>query len=453
MPFGRSGFGTTPFAGTGAGATGGADAIPPSRPTISAVSAGPYALDLSATYVSGWPQTDSDWELDVSGGDFSSPTWQSLGAGATTTESATGLDPGPSQIRCRVKNQWGWSAWSYAVAVRAPDALTGGDFSQTASVDYQQMASGIDPWSDLFDDDLSDWTHFADATGASAVVSGGQLTVTNSSGAARGDDWINGADLTVPQRWVEIEVVGKSTANGVYDHVAVGIAKGSGDRCWALYNRTTGVTFIQTVIGGTVHNDPKATIGALTNFKLGFALVGNSASVWHSTDGGATWTFDGVQNISGYQDFQTASLTGWKAGFAVYSGGNSTWVLDNFKSDAFGGVGLRDVTVVTAQDGTPVMTGDAVYLTATVAGPAGGGYEGVFTLDLVTHELTQTAVHLFDRSSKKQLDVAGHIVTDGAGNFDVSSLVAARRVERPCVPRQLLRRHPLGCTCWAHSRS
>ena len=294
------------------------------------------------------------------------------------------------------------------------DALLGATFTQTDTIDFQQQLAGFDTTLDPFDDDLSDYN--ALTSSAAATVGAGQLTIQNSSGGAADNNYSHGPDLLVPQQWVEIEVIGKASAAPSYDVIKAGIAKDSNNFIFAAYNRATSTVQIETRIAGTVTGHGTTNVGALSDFKIGLSLVGNTASLWLDT--GSGWTYKFSYNLQPNIDLRSASLTGWKAAFSVASGGNGTWVLDNFTYGSFGGVGLKDISVVTEQDGTPVIVGSEVYFCASVAGPAGEGYQGVLKLDLDTHALTQRAVHFFERSSTKYQDLAGHIVGDGAGSYE-----------------------------------
>jgi len=103
-------------------------------------------------------------------------------------------------------------------------------------------------------------------------------------------------------------------------------------------------------------------------------------------------------------------------------------------SGRFGQLGLRDLRLVSHADGTPVLDGDRLLLTASSAGPGGfpTGHASVWVLDPETYELEHRADLFLRRDGRVFGDHAVHLVRDGGrwllaastwGDFD--------RKERP----------------------
>ena len=120
----------------------------------------------------------------------------------------------------------------------------------------------------------------------------------------------------------------------------------------------------------------------------------------------------------------------------------------------FGQLGLRDTRIVTESDGTPVVDGDAVWFTATSAGPGffDTAHTSVWRFDADSDELTHTADLFFRRPEGAGVygDHATHLVRDGTqwlvatstwGDFEQPK----SRVQRvaPATLRVILARCPV----------
>ncbi|MFC0222312.1 hypothetical protein [Nocardioides zeicaulis] len=85
----------------------------------------------------------------------------------------------------------------------------------------------------------------------------------------------------------------------------------------------------------------------------------------------------------------------------------------------FGQLGLRDVRLVTTEDGSPVRDGDAVWLTATSAGPGffDTAHTSVWRLDVTSYDLAHRADLFFRRPDVPGVfgDHATHLVRSGQG--------------------------------------
>ena len=110
------------------------------------------------------------------------------------------------------------------------------------------------------------------------------------------------------------------------------------------------------------------------------------------------------------------------------------------RAGPFGQLGLRDVRVVTDEDGSPVRDGDDLWLSATSAGPGffDTAHTSVWRLHTTSYDLTHTADLFFRRPDVPGVfgDHATHLVRSGPGwlvatstwgDFEVPSGRAARR--------------------------
>lgn len=268
--------------------------------------------------------------------------------------------------------------------------------------------------------DMSTFNTTTESTPVTPTVSGGSVTVANTSGAGRTNLYNHGSDIVAPQRFVSVGVTGKTASPASYDDLGVGLIKDANNYIQAFYRRTTGQAYIAIKNAGTGTQTAFVTIGTLTgDFQLGFSIIGNKAVMWYNK--GQGWTVGTSADITAQLNFKATTYTLWKPGFEVStpSTGNSTWVLNNFSYGAFGGIAIRDPTIVTFVDGSPKISSGKVYLTATVAGPTAEAYWGVFTLDLTSYALDQVGVVMVNRASAVQSDLGGQIIDNNDGTFRV----------------------------------
>jgi hypothetical protein len=287
-------------------------------------------------------------------------------------------------------------------------------FAQQAVIPYSDLTpSALRFFTETFAADTGQFTRFTESTQGTFTVSGGQATLSNSSGAARNDIIVEGSELTMPQAGVQIDVVSRSGTLSGYSNIGVGICKDANNFVWAGYDAVLGDVRVQLKISGANTFNGGVTRTLTPPYKLGFSLIGNSACVY--VDEGSGWEYvTGYAIPTGTINFKTASLTGWKAGWTVAVPNNHTWVFDNFIAGRFGGVASRDYSLVTEENCSPYVVdvggNDNVYLCATAVDGLGTGYQAVLRLDLATFAITQTSAIMISRSGAKQNDTAGHVV-------------------------------------------
>lgn len=294
-------------------------------------------------------------------------------------------------------------------------------FTQASSATYFELQpSALVSVNESFASDTGQFTRFTENTPATFTISG-TATLANPNASDRNDIIVEGADVGMPQVCVMIDVVSHSNNGGTpntYDNIGVGIAKDANNFVFASYDRINANIRVQTKVAGVTNFD--ANVGStnlVAPYKLALSIVANSAVVWvDTTNTGASWAKLTSFSLTTRIDLKSVSLTGWKGAFTAATHNNSTWVFDNFKIGRFGAVGLRDMTFVTSDDGTPFVSARSVSFTGSGVDPTGTGYMGVFTLNLDTYAIAQTAVVMTSRSSKIQNDLSGHIVIQANGN-------------------------------------
>lgn len=277
---------------------------------------------------------------------------------------------------------------------------------------------------DLDEQFLADVGQFTKSTegaaGTTSIVSG-RYQIDHAG--TRNDIVVNNAvAIPLPQFWVETTINVLATATG-YDNGGVGIVKNSNNFIFAGIDRLgTGNTIrvrLQIKIGGTNTFLTTVNIPQATSFKLALSMVGTTCATWIDT--GAGWVNCTIENIASYFDPRTTgNLAGWRYGFTKASGGGtSSWQFSNFRAGRFGRTGLRDMAIVSNEDGSPYFPSpDTILFIATVAHPGGtsASYTGVFSLDLITKAIAQTSVIFVQRDGKSHADHAGHIVWYANGN-------------------------------------
>lgn len=280
--------------------------------------------------------------------------------------------------------------------------------------------AGLQWLDEPFDADTGQFTHLTEGTQATFTVTAGQAILDNNTAGARNSIIQSGPDIGMPQVWVEIELAAHPDTSTIYDNIGVGVCKDANNFIFASFDRLGPRLRVQVKSGGTntfLVSLSSSDFNFSYPWKLACAIVGNSVTVFYDKVDGSGWRYyDGV-DITAQLDFKAADLTGWKPAFTAATPNSSEWVFDNFKAGRFGAVGLRDVDIVTNEDGSPYdIENDHVYLTATCSDPYGVGYMGVFELDMTDYSLAQTGVIMVDRDGKVQTDHAGHIVVRSNGD-------------------------------------
>jgi hypothetical protein len=278
---------------------------------------------------------------------------------------------------------------------------------------FDPQPSSLIDFTDTFSTTAS-FTQFTEGTPGVFSVSSNEGVITQ-AGAQNNIETETSSSFSMPQVFVSIRVDSNPTLSSGFDNAGVGIVKDSNNFLFASIDRANSVARIQLKIAGT-----NRFLGSLTKtwtapYKLGLSLVANSACLWADT--GSGWQFILQQDVSAFYDFRTTgNLSGWRAGFTVASQNASVWKFSNFQAGRFGGVGMRDMVVVTAEDGTPYINGTVASFTGTAVDPVGTGYCGVWNLDLSNNTLTQVGALMVSRSGSTFNDLAAHVIRYANGN-------------------------------------
>jgi hypothetical protein len=329
------------------------------------------------------------------------------------------------ELDSEVENQTGITGNSYSWN---PSSLSGGEyepidmvFSKAHDSDYIEFlpANLIDAEED-FASDTGQFTKYTEGVpGTTSLVS--NTYQISHSGAQNDIVALNTASLSMPQFWSEVTVnVTTASATG-YDNGGVGIVKDANNFLFASMDRLASVVRVQIKIAGSNTFTASVSQSFGTSFKLGLSLVGNSATVW--VDTGSGWVYKTGANLSGIYNFKAVgALTGWNPGFTLASGGGtSVWRFSDFNFGRYGGVGMRDQTIVTNEDGTPYRpTADTVMFSATIPDMRGIAFAAVFTLDLTDYSYTMDSVIMVERGGNIQNDLVPHIIYYGSGDRRVT---------------------------------
>ena len=143
--------------------------------------------------------------------------------------------------------------------------------------------------------------------------------------------------------------------------------------------------------------------------RLAISLTGNHLTAWAEESGSwvARARYDLADDLDPRDESVLARLEVETPGTPTHAGG-------------FGQLGLRDVRFVTEPDGRPLRDGDALWLTATSAGPGffDTAHTSVWRLDPSTLELVHAADLFYRRPDRPGVfgDHATHLVRGGDGD-------------------------------------
>lgn len=294
----------------------------------------------------------------------------------------------------------------------APNTL---NFSVVATKPYQELSPPLlRDVTETFDTDSGQFTKFSEGTPATMTVASGRVTITNSAGTHRNDLVVTGPSLAIPQCFVCVDIVDQSGSPSGYDNIGVGLIKDANNFVIASADRLNNEVRLQIKIGGTsnFYVPVSRMIGA--GQKLGMALVGTFATVY--VHDGSNWLYVTGRDVGDRIDLKTADLSGWRGGFCVATpGGGASWSFDNLIVGRFGGVAIRDISIVTTESGSPHIEGGKVYATATLVDGLGTGYQAVVRVSLSDYSIEQTAVVFTSRGGANHNDLAGHIIYYAGG--------------------------------------
>jgi hypothetical protein len=266
---------------------------------------------------------------------------------------------------------------------------------------------------EAFDADTGQFTEYTEGNPGTFTVTGGVGQIIHTGGGAKGNIVTETAGtLTMPNAFVSIEVPVVTKKSTGYDNGGIGLVKDQNNFIFASIDRVANSARIQIKIGGSntfLAIVLSQTWFATAPFKFALSLMGNSACLYKDVAG--VWTYVTGFDVTAYYDFKTVgNLTGWKAGFTYASGADGDWSFDNLKWGRFGGVGMRDQSMVVNEDGSVYVDGDYVYFGATIVDPKAAGYYGVFKLKMTDYTYQQVGAIMIERGAKIYGDLSGNII-------------------------------------------
>lgn len=202
------------------------------------------------------------------------------------------------------------------------------------------------------------------------------------------------------------------------DRVYAGLVRDRGDWVMAWYDKATGTAGIDVSVDGTVQTLGSADAGMLTApCRLAFSLTSTTVVAFVNNGNDDSAFVPVVQErLDDIVDLRRpGALAAYRNGFGARSRSGTT-ELAGVEAGYFGELGLRDPHLVTHADGRPYIRDNKAYFTFTQAGLAffETAHWGVWTIDLTTYQLTQTANLFFMREGLGLVlgDHAGHLVRD-----------------------------------------
>lgn len=288
-------------------------------------------------------------------------------------------------------------------------------FNQVSSkTDFDVM--GVELLNEPFTTDSGQLLITSESTVGTVTFGGGNLNVAHTG--EQNTIIRTGPDVAAPLRWVEIDVVSRSSLGSGYNNVGVGIAKDANNFIYASFDQRANQRRVQVKIAGANTFYVSASYTFPASAKIALSLIMNSASVW--VDSGSGWSCLVTHQIpTAKVDLKSLDLTGWKASFTVAASASVTWVFDNLKSGIFGGVGIRDMTLVTNSEGDPLEFSGKYRFTATSTCPVGTGYNSVWEYDPDDYSIAMIGAILTNRGGSRYNDLNAHIVQNDDSTYRV----------------------------------
>jgi len=265
--------------------------------------------------------------------------------------------------------------------------------------------------SENFTSNTGQFTTFTDSTGGTFSFTGGRGQIVAGSSATRATFARTGADIAMPQVWVELEVTSVTVNSATDARIGIGIGKDGTNRVHAWYNAATGVVSLSQRVAGSSVGGPTASVTLTAPFRIALAYVGKHASAW--TNDGSGW----VHRV-GWEsptDLQGVDLTGWQScvGSISTGGTGANFQFDNLLSSRAGAENLRDPVWVIGEDGTPVnFAGKMRFLATCVTRGAARAqsFQGVWELDPADWSAEMVGVLCAGRNSGIYCDTAGQLI-------------------------------------------
>ena len=290
-------------------------------------------------------------------------------------------------------------------------------FTQVSSkTDFDPL--GVELLNEPFTADTGQLQITSEGSPGVVTFTGGNLTVAHTG--LKNTIVRTGPDVAAPVRWFEINVVSRTTLGSGYNNVGVGMAKDANNFIFASFDQRANIRRVQVKIAGSNVFYASAAYTFPASAKIALSLVMNSASVW--VDSGTGWQCLVTHQIPTSQvNLKALDLTGWRASFTVAASDTVTWVFDNLKSGIFGGVGVRDMTLVTDAEGNAVSFSGKYRFTATSTCPVGTGYNSVWEYNPSDYSIAMIGSILTNRGGARQNDLNAHIVRNADLTYRVVS--------------------------------
>jgi len=271
------------------------------------------------------------------------------------------------------------------------------------------------------------FTNVTESLPCTISIAGGALTLTAPAGASHQSLLYEaaGGSLAMPQQITTVQVTAQTGSFGAYCAVLLGFVKDGNNYVVVNWNLAANTLLIQSKIAGVNHFDAAVGTGSWGAFPttIGISVVGTWLTVYAKLSGAPNlWIKVTSFDLSVYINFKAEDLTLWFSSFGLATPGtfDNTVTFKHFQAGPFGGVGVRDICVVTHEDGSPFFASPtAVYALATLAGASGGILEasmGMFVIDLEKKTFTQTAAIMVLRGGNIQNDHAGCMIREDNGD-------------------------------------
>jgi hypothetical protein len=224
--------------------------------------------------------------------------------------------------------------------------------------------------------------------------------------------------------WFAVSAAVGFGGSATLDTLKVGVYKDTSNWIMCQVNNATNAWTVSANIGG-VDRSAGAQTKAITGLtRIGLSVAGNIIGIWGHN--GKVWMQIGRIDFTPHTDLRSFDWTGWYYAMWAYQTNAGTQTIADFRAGPFGGTGLRDIDLITYEDGTPYITNGLMFMTATVGAPGSSSsstnsiattHMGIFSYDPTSSELKQCGRMISYRTGNSGTprylgDCAGQLIFD-----------------------------------------
>lgn len=257
------------------------------------------------------------------------------------------------------------------------------------------------------------WNHIPYTNGGLTLgySAAGALTLSHTSDATVTDSALH---LWQARPFATVDLTVSALTASVYGYTYIEWRNADGSkRLLFSYQKTNNLLLCQYLVNNVASGSQLSTSVTLTApYTLRVQMQGRNAIVWAVS--GTVSTYLGLFDFSANVDLRDpAQIAGWTVGIGGRGGTDFTMSV-SAASMYLAGNGHADPRIVSYEDGTPIQSGETVWVCMTTRGSTiPDAYEGVYALNTTTGELTAAGAIFCDRGDGIwRNETAGHLMFD-----------------------------------------